>query len=274
MKGKILIILSTIIAITSCQKMSEEEMAKLRVEKAQTLVENNQLNSAKIELDSVHLLYPRQVAIRRIAKALEDSIVYLEAQRSLHYSDSLLQTVEPRVDSLKRQFKYSKDEKYQTQGEFVHKLLQTTSNTSRNFLQAYIQEDGNAIVKCYYFGAKSLKISAMQISADEYEQTFGGERHGFDDIDGVHEILTLSDNDAMSTMNFVSSNMTSRIRIELKGSSSAVFYLSDSEKHALEDTYRLGMLMKDVQILQKNIHISQMQIAKYENVEQIMDNLQ
>lgn len=264
MKGKSIVILLALLAFAGCQKMSEEDMAKARVEKAQNLVENNQLNSAKIELDSVHILYPRQVAIRRMAKALQDSIVYLEAQRSLGYCDSLLHIVEPRVDSLKRQFVFNKEEKYQSQGEYVHRLLKTTSNTSRNFLQAYIQEDGKAILKCYYFGSSPLKISAMQISADEYEQTFGGESHEFKDIDGVHEILNLSNDDAMSVMNFVSSSMKSRVKIELQGKSKVVYYLSDSEKHALEDTYRLGMLMKDLKTLQDNVRISQLQIAKFE----------
>jgi uncharacterized protein HemY len=71
-----------LLALVACQP-TDEERAQLILTEAQTLVDAGQWRQARIVLDSLHATYPREVAHRRIAKALSDSITYLEAQRTL-----------------------------------------------------------------------------------------------------------------------------------------------------------------------------------------------
>ena len=112
---------------------SPEERATQLLSQAQTLVDNGSWRQAMILLDSVHTTYPRLVQQRRIAKALSDSITYLEAQSTMAYTDTLLPPLLEQADKLIKQFRYEKNEQYEQYGRYVHRLLATSSNTARNF---------------------------------------------------------------------------------------------------------------------------------------------
>lgn len=249
----------------SCQP-SEEDRANSLVNEAQEMVHSGQWRQALIVLDSVHNSYPRQVAQRRLAKALSDSIHYLEAQQTLAYTDTLLPPLLSQADELIRQFKYEKDERYENVGKYVHKLLITNKNDSRNFLQAYVQDNHETIVKSYYYGTTQVGQASVCLSADGEEQIFAGSNHHFE-AEGHHEIMTLQGDPALALLNFISSHYQSRIRVEgrrTSGQSGWVYYLSEKEKQALSQTYQLGWLMKDIKRVEQMQQSAQRIIGKWE----------
>ena len=255
MKKYHLIVLSLFtILICSC-KPTSEQLAQQLVDEAQILIEDGAWRQAMIVLDSVHTLYPQQVAQRRQAKALSDSISYLEAQRTISYCDTLLPPLLEKVDKVLKNFTYEKNENYEDHGKYVHKLLKTNSNTSRNFIQAYVQDDRETIIKSYYYGNKLVEQQSLQLQANEEKLTFSGSNYSFES-EGFHEIMTIEGEQALSLLNFISTHHSARIRVEGIGKKSYnnwVYYLNDNDKNALSDTYQLGWLMKDIK------HIEQMQ---------------
>ncbi len=246
---------------TACQP-SDSERANQRVEHVRTLVINNQLNQAKIEIDSIHILYPKEVAARRIAKHLNDSITYLEAQRTLTYSDSMLNVLLPQVDPLLKKFRYEKNDKYEDEGKYVHYLLKTTSNTSRCYIQCYVSDQRKTILKSYYFGTTPLQQERITLTSDGMSVEFTGSHHAFE-AEGWHEILTLDEEHALQLLNFISAHRQGRIKVTLAGKSNYIYYLQANEKEALEQTYLLGTLMRDIRRLEENINIANKQIARY-----------
>lgn len=261
---KFLFIPVIVAACFACQP-SDEECAQALVSQAQQLVENGQWRQARIVLDSLHATYPKQVTFRRSAKALEDSITYLEAQRTLAYVDTLLPPLLEQSDKLIKQFKYEKNDKYETYGKYVHRLLITGGNTSRNFLQAYVRDDHQTIVKSYYYGSAQVNQQSITLSADEENTTFRGRNHHFQD-EAHHEIMTLENDNALALLNFISAHHTQRIRVEGKGDKPTrnwVYYLNDKEKEALAATYQLGWLMKDINQLEQMQRVANTQVARY-----------
>lgn len=251
--------------LVACQP-SEEQRAAILVSDAQTLVDSGQWRQARIVLDSLHVTYPKQVGQRRLAKALEDSITYLEAQRTLAYTDTLLPPLLEQVDGLIKRFKYEKNAKYEDHGKYVHRLLSTGSNTSRNFLQAYVQDDRQTFVKSYYYGNAQMNQQSVVLSAGGEESVYQGHNHHFQD-GAHHEVMTLEDESALSLLNFISAHHDARIRVEGKGDKPThnwVYYLNEQEKEALSDTYQLGWLMKDINRLEQMQRVATAQIARYE----------
>ena len=245
---------------------SDTEQAQVLVQQAQTLVDNGQWRQARIVLDSVHATYPREVAQRRLAKALGDSITYLEAQSTLAYADSMLPPLLEQSDKLLKQFKYEKDEQYEDKGRYVHRLLNTSSNTARNFLQAYVRDDRQTIVKSYYYGSHQVNQQQVTLSAQGEELRFSGSNHTFE-VEGWHEIMTLEDENALQLLNFISAHHSDRVRVHgagLKPTHTWVYYLNDKEKEALSATYQLGFLMKDILRLEQMANTARNQIAHYE----------
>ncbi len=248
--------------LVACGGKSDAELAMERVAQARALVQTNQLNQAKIELDSVHTLYPKEVPARRAAKQLNDSIVYIEAQRTLAYSDSMLNVLLPQIDPLLKQFRYEKHDKYEDDGKYVHRLLRTTSNASRCYLQCYVSDQRKTILKSYYFGNRALNQEHITLTANEMNITETGANHAFE-AGGWHEILTLDEEHALQLLHFISAHKQERIKVTLNGKSNYIYYLQQNEKDALEQTYLLGILMRDIRQLEDNINIANKQIERY-----------
>ena len=232
---------------TACGK-SQQELAQERLDSARTMVENNMLNSARLQIDSIHLLYPKQVDIRREAAALADTISVIEARRTIHYSDSLLQVLRPQADKLIKQFRHEKNALYENHGGYVHPLLATDNNTSRCLLKAIAGEDGSLCVKSFYCGSSQIQHHTVTLTCGEEQVDASGTPHCFH-IENYHEILTADQQQSEAILTFISANIESRIKVSLTGKSTYHYYLQDNEKKALEQTYRLNVLIRDIRRL-------------------------
>lgn len=254
-----------VLCLSSCARQKQERAAQAHVDAAVQMVEQHRYEAALLQIDSIHSLYPKQVAQRRQAKALKDSIVYLQAQYTLRYADSLLQPLLPEADKLLKEFRFEKNDNYEDHGNYVYRTLQTGWNTNRCFLQAYVSDDRKTLLKSYYYGAKPLHQTAVALQAGEQEIELQGRNHAFE-VEGWHEILTLEDEQALEVLNFISSHMGERIRVAAKGQNKAgaVYYLSDNEKQALDQTYRLGLLMRDINQLEQQIALASQRIEHFE----------
>ena len=264
MKGKHIILFLLSCTLFSCGP-SDAERAQQLVDEARLMVEDGQWRNARFLLDSVHYTYPKEVAQRRLAKALEDSVVYLEAQATLQYADSMLPPLLEQADKLLKQFRYDKNDNYEDHGRYVHRLLSTGSNTSRNFLQAYVRDDRQTIVKSYYYGPKPMQQRAISLSANDEIERFSGSNHAFE-MEGWHEVMTMEDESALRLLNFISAHMAARLRVGGEGEKPTqtwVYYLNDKEKEALSQTYQLGWLMKDIRRLEQMSNTANAQIARF-----------
>ena len=200
----------------------------------------------------------------RQAKQEKDSIQYVQALHTKAYSDSLLETLMPEVDPLLKNFKYEKDSAYEDNGHYVHKLLQTDKNTARNYLQAYVTDTRHLTLQSYYYGAKPINQHSLRLTINEGFVEAEGTNHRFD-VEGVHEVLTIPETDAIRLLEQVAAHTESRIQVRIQGSSEQVYYLQPNEKLALADTYRLAVLMNDINTLEHTIRVCDKQIEKYLN---------
>lgn len=201
----------------------------------------------------------------RAEKRAKDSIALVEQERSIAYYDSVRETLIPQADALLPQFAYAKDERYEQHGRYTHRLLRTTSNTSRNYLQACVKDNGQTEVKAFYYGEKSIDFQRITLSADSLSDSFEGSVHRFE-AEGAHAMMTLQGEDALRLLHFVDAYSSSRIRVayeDANGRSRAVFYLSQNDRQALLTTYRFGVLMHDINELDTHIRMTSIQIEKY-----------
>lgn len=266
MKKQILFYALLLLHFVACTpKLTDAEKADLRLQAARQMIVDNRLNAAKSELDSVHLLYPKQVTQRRAANYLSDSIAYIESLRTLAYCDTMLIQKEQESQMLLADFRFEKNDKYEDNGHYVYKLLRTESNTERCYLQTYVTQDYKVFVKSNYCGTKKIEHSQVELLANDLSVSSGaGNNHTFTDGGLTWEILTLSDDAAMSLLNFISANETERIQVRLSGTSTYVYYLTESERKALGTTYHLAVVMRDIDQLQQEIRKAHYIINKFE----------
>lgn len=206
---------------------------------------------------------PSRVEVLRAEKAAKDSTTYAHAVATAAYSDSLLPIRLQQADSLLTFFRYEKNEKAEDHGHYVHKMLVTSANTSRNFLQAYVADNRRLSVQSYYYGSGAHDQYGVRIADGDLYVEVEGSNYAFD-VEGRHEILTVTDDDALRLLAFVAERETARLKVTSLGKRTVQYILSDKEKRALADTYALALVMRDIDHLERAIHTARMQMDKYE----------
>jgi hypothetical protein len=254
-----IIFLLLVLVLFSCNsRESQEKDADRRLKHIEQLICENALNAAKIEIDSIHSLYPRLVSKRRIAAAFQDTILRRECARTLAYCDSILPLKQHEADSIQRNFRLEKNEKYQQFGNYVYKTQQTESNSNRIYLKAYVDENCDFYLISNYSGAK-IEQSSVEVSVNDlfaHTDTISSSNaafHSFNDGGSHWETLTFKNEMEKGVSAFIAQNATMRIKVTLYGKKSYVYYLSDADKKAITETYHLWVVKKDVAQLQKEI---------------------
>ncbi|MBQ4508692.1 MAG: hypothetical protein II970_07335 [Paludibacteraceae bacterium] len=206
---------------------------------------------------------PSKVEIMRQEKAAKDSTTLAHAQRTIAYSDSLLKVLLPQADSLLRDFRYEKAEDYEDHGRYVHHLLRTDRNTARNYLQAAVRDDRITVLQSFFYGPKPIHQERVRISAGDLYAESTGSNHIFE-AEGVHEILSMQDDEAVRLLQFVADRQDERLLVTAAGAQKATYYLQSNEKKALAETYRLALVMRDIATLERAMHVAALQVQKYE----------
>lgn len=271
MKKIVSVLLLVLLVLGSCNsREAQEKDADKRLKHIEQLIAENALNAAKIEIDSIHSLYPRLVSRRRIAAAYEDTIARRESSRTLAYCDSILPLKQHEADSIQKNFRFEKNEKYQQFGNFVYKTQQTESNSNRNYLKSYVDENADLYLISNYCGGKiehtSVEVSAGDLFAHtDTLSTSSSAYHSFNDGGSHWETLTYKNAEDKGVSAFIAQNSSARLKVTLYGKKSYVYYLSDADKKAIVQTYQLWIVKKDVAQLQKEILKAKYKIERIKN---------
>ena len=196
---------------------------------------------------------PSRVELLRAEKAQRDSIAVVQREQTMAYCDSMTAILTPQVDELLKRFRYEKDDRYEDHGHYVHPLLNTDRNVERCFLQPYVSDQIDISIRSYYYGRRLLQHTGLKLSADSAELRVTGRCHHFEAtaMDGTdktyqHEIMTVDKSEVESLLGFIDSYRDGRIRVTLEGDGTYSYVLSDNDKQALNDTYQLAVLMRDI----------------------------
>lgn len=195
---------------------------------------------------------PSKVELLRAEKQRNDSLEMVHNEMTRHAADSLLQTLMPEVEPLMKLFRYEKNENYEDNGHYVHRLLRTEGNTTRNFMQAMVSDDRRLIVRSYVYASRPVNQKSLNLSVGEFFVEAEGSNHVFE-AEGVHEIMSIFGDDALRLLQFVDAKRDERIRVQ--AAPSIVYYLTKEEKQALGDTYALAVLMKQIYDLEQTIDL-------------------
>jgi hypothetical protein len=257
-KGVFFFMLIFTFLISCNSREKQEKQADIRLKHIEQLIDRNLLNAAKIEIDSIHLLYPRLVNKRRIAAALQDTIVRRESSRTLAYCDSILPKKLHESDSIQKNFRFEKDKIYQETGNFIYKTQQTESNSNRIYLKAYVDENANLFLISNYCGGKLEHTTVEVVANDLFAHTdtivtSDPNYHSFTDGGLRWEVVTFKNEAGKDVASFVAQYQSRQIKVILHGKRNYIYYLADSDKKAITETYHLWIVKKDVVKLQYEI---------------------
>lgn len=256
MKKAIICAVLTSLIIVSCN--DNEKKAQARFDNAKNLYEQNELYSAKRELDSIRILYPKEYKILKESLALMRQVELKEAERNIAFCDSLLPIRIEEAEILKKGFTFEKDSAYEEIGNYIWKQQTIERNIQRCYIRCGVNEKGEMYLASVYFGKTPIKHTNIRLSTKDglFAETAtipydGGVNYRFEDLGNTTEVVTYKGDNGVDAVKFIYANKDERIKVEYKGDKPYIIYIPDNDKKAIVATYELGAALKDIENLTK-----------------------
>lgn len=250
---KLIVGLCATLVLASCGNDAEKK-ANERLTTARTAFEQGDYNEAKLQIDSIKILYPKAFDARREGISLMQQIELKEQQQSLVYLDSILQTKQKEFESIKNKYVLEKDAEYQQTGNYFWPTQTVEKNLHRSFLRFQVNEQGVMSMTSIYCGGSNLHHFAVKViapdgsfaetpaSKDSYETTDLGER-----IEKADYKMGADGN----VMGFLYLNRDKNIKVEYIGDRKYTTTMTSADRQALAGIYELSQLLSSIEQIKK-----------------------
>lgn len=250
---KLIVGLCATLVLASCGNNAEKK-ANERLITARIAFEQGDYNEAKLQIDSIKILYPKAFDARREGISLMQQIELKEQQQSLVYLDSILQTKQKEFESIKNKYVLEKDAEYQQTGNYFWPTQTVEKNLHRSFLRFQVNEQGVMTMTSIYCGGSNLHHFAVKViapdgsfaetpaSKDSYETTDLGEK-----IEKADYKMGADGN----VMGFLYLNRDKNIKVEYIGDRKYTTTMTPADRQALAGIYELSQLLSSIGQIKK-----------------------
>ena len=243
------IIFFTIACLLSACGQTEEKKAATLYDNAMRFYKENSLDNAKNLLDSIHAKSPRQVEYRKKADTLLWRITIDEINRDMPQVDSALKALLQDAEAIAKNYRFTKDEKYQQVGDYEHKSMQNAINSSRTYLKPIADEQGKFRLISNLVG-KSIKhrqiVAKVGDATASTAEAKDEARNSYNDFGVNYELVNYTAPEVEQLISFFRQNADKQIEIILKGDKDYSYKISKSNVKTILDTYDFAKILKEV----------------------------
>ena len=157
--------------LAGCGDGGEKE-AQMRLRKAEAALQQENFSEAKLQIDSIKVLYPKAFEARKQGIKLMQQVDLKEQRKTLVYLDSMMQVKHLQLDSIKGNFVLEKDTAYQEIGNWFYPTQVVEKNTGRTFLRGQVSELGEMSLTSIYCAGGALNHTSVKVSVgDTFAET-------------------------------------------------------------------------------------------------------
>ena len=232
-----------IVLCLACQACTDvEKQAAERLNMAQQAFAAGDYNEAKLQIDSIKILYPKAYNARKAGSGLMQEVEF---------------------NARKGKFVLEKDEEYEAIGRYLHPSQVIEKNLNRSFLRFQVDERGAMSMTSIYCGSRNIHHTAVKVStndsfaqtppsADSYETSNLGVQ-----IEKADYKLGQDDN----VIGFICLNKERNIKVEFVGERSYSTQMTQADRQAADLVYRLSQTLSAITQLNKEIDEAKQKIA-------------
>ena len=157
--------------LASCGDGGEKE-AQIRLQKAEAALQQENFSEAKLQIDSIKVLYPKAFEARKQGIKLMQQVDLKEQGKTLVYLDSMMLVKQAQLDSIKGNFVFEKDTAYQDIGNWLYPTQVVEKNVGRSFLRGQVNELGEMSLTSIYCAGGQLNHTSVKVSVgDTFAET-------------------------------------------------------------------------------------------------------
>lgn len=256
----------TLLACLCCTLLSCENVEKKASEKLQTAraaFERGDFSEAKMQIDSIKILYPKAFEARWEGIGLMQQVELKEQEKTLVYLDSLLQQKQGELDALKGRFTLEKDAEYQQIGNYLHPSQVIEKNLHRSYLRFQVNETGQMSMTSIYCGPSNIHHVGVKVvapdgsfaetpaSKDSYETTDLGEKI---------EKADFKIGEDGNVIGFLYLNKDKNIKVNYQGERPYSTTMSPADRQALAGVYELAQILSSITQIKKEMEEANLKI--------------
>ena len=160
-----------LVLLASCGDGGEKEAQK-RLQKAEIALQQENFSEAKLQIDSIKVLYPKAFEARKQGIKLMQQVDLKEQGKTLVYLDSMMQVKQAQLDSIKGNFVFEKDTAYQDVGSWFYPTQIVEKSLGRTFLRGQVNELGEMSLTSIYCAGGQLNHTSVKVSVgDTFAET-------------------------------------------------------------------------------------------------------
>lgn len=247
--------LSALLALSvlaGCGDGGEKE-AQIRLQKAEAALQQDCFNEAKLQIDSIKILYPKAFEARKQGIKLMQQVDLKEQRKTLVYLDSMMQVKQAQLDSVKGNFVLEKDTAYQEIGHWFYPTQVVEKNVGRTFLRGQVNELGEMSLTSIYCAGGTLNHTSVKVSVgDTFAETpMTKDSYSTTDLGRTIEKADYKLGEDGGVVGFIVANQDKNIQLTFIGDKTYRTAMQKNDRKAIAELTDLARILSGMEEIRK-----------------------
>lgn len=252
MKKTTLLALMAVVILTACGDGGEKQ-AQIRLQKAEAALQQENFSEAKLQIDSIKILYPKAFEARKRGIKLMQQVDLKEQRKTLVYLDSMMSVKQSQLDSIKGRFVLEKDTAYQEIGNYFYPTQVVEKSLGRSFLRGQVNELGEMSLTSIYCAGGALHHTAVKVSVgDTFAETPASkDSYETTDLGRVIEKADYKIGEDGGVTNFIVANQDKNIQLQFIGDKTYRTAMQKNDRIAIVELTGLARILSAMEEIRK-----------------------
>ena len=243
--------LSALLALTVLTGCGDggEKQAQLHLRKAEAALQQENFSEAKLQIDSIKILYPKAFETRKQGIKLMQQVDLKEQRKTLAYLDSVMQVKQHQLDSIKGNFVLEKDTAYQEIWNYFYPTQTVEKSLGRSFLRGQVSELGEMSLTSIYCAGGKLHHTAVKVSVgDTYAETpMSKDSYESVDLGKTIEKADYKLGEDGGVIGFVVANQDKNIQLTFIGDKTYKTAMQKNDRKAIAELVNLARILSGME---------------------------
>lgn len=242
-----------VLLLAACDDGGEKK-AQAHLQKARAALTAENFSEAKLQIDSIRVLYPKAFEARKQGIRLMQQVDLKEQQKSLVYLDSMMVMEQARLDSIKGDFVLEKDTAYQETGNYFYPTQTVEKNIGRSFLRGQVNEQGEMSLTSIYCAGGALHHTSVKVSVgDTFAETPASkDSYETTDLGRVIEKADYKLGEDGGVVGFIVANRDKNIQLQFIGDRTYKTVMQPNDRKAIAELSRLARILSAMEQIRKD----------------------
>ena len=243
--------LSAMLALTILAGCGDggEKQAQLHLQRAEAALALDNFNEAKLQIDSIKILYPKAFEARKQGIKLMQQVDLKEQRKTLVYLDSAMQVKQVQLDSIKGNFVFEKDTAYQEIGNYFYPTQVVEKNLGRSFLRGQVSELGEMSLTSIYCAGGRLNHTSVKLSVgDTFAETpMSKDSYETTDLGRIIEKADYKLGEDGGVVGFIVANQDKNIQLQFIGDKTYRTAMQKNDRKAIVELVELARILSSME---------------------------